>query len=76
MTPKHNFKFASATETVDRLNNQSTVLIATPDNKTATCNGYFWVRCKGIGRPVRRSGRPDRQILPVTKTFKGRNELI
>ena len=68
--------FVSATETVDRFNNRSTVLIATSDNKTATCNGYFWVPCRGTGRPVRGSGRPVRQILPKDETFKARNEPI
>ena len=61
---KTQFKFESTTETVDRFTNRSTVLIAKSDNKTATCNGSFWVRCRGTDRPVRGSGRPVRQILP------------
>ena len=76
MTQKHNFKFESATETVDRFANRSTVLIAKSDNKTATCNGSFFVRCRGSGRPASGSGRPVCQILPKNKTFKARNEPI
>ena len=64
MTQKHNFKFESATETVDRFDNRSTVLIAKSDNKTATCNGSFWVRRRGTDQPVRGSNRSFRQILP------------
>ena len=76
MTQKHNFKFASATEMVDRFNNRSTILIVTSDNKMATCNKYFWVRCRGTGRPVRGNSQPVRQILPKNETFNARNEPI
>ena len=41
MTQKYNFKFESATETVDRCTNWSTVLITKLDNKTLLATDLF-----------------------------------
>ena len=70
MTQKYNFKFESATATVESFTNRSTALIAKSDNKTASCNRSFWVRCRGTGRSVRGSGRSVRQILPKTRLLR------